>query len=75
MWKETEKDGYVLIEKEGGKTLEMQREDVPFDMERYVDSEGHTWDFGFGMDFSGVISDERTEKYGHRKVHAGEEAK
>lgn len=45
---------------------------MPFDMQCYVDSEGHAWDFGFGMNDSGVISDGRTEKYGHGKVQAEE---
>lgn len=49
------------------KTVEEQKEDVPFDMECYVDSEGHTWDFGFGMNYSSVIEDERTRKYGHQR--------
>lgn len=44
-------------------TVERQAEDVAFDMECYCDSEGHVYDFGFGMNFDGVIQDERTEKY------------
>ncbi len=44
-------------------TVEAQLEDVPRDMESYTDSEGNTYDFAFGMNWSGVISDERTEKY------------
>lgn len=44
-------------------TVEAQYEDVPRDMECYVDSEGNTYDFTFGLNWSGVISDERTEKY------------
>lgn len=43
--------------------VEAQREDVPRDMECYADSEGNTYDFGFGLSWSGPISDERTEKY------------
>ncbi len=46
------------------KTVELQAEDVPFDMECHVDSEGNTYDFGFGLNWSGVIKDSRTEKYG-----------
>lgn len=46
------------------RTVEEQKEDVPFDMECYVDSEGHRWDFGFGMNYSGVIRDERTKRWG-----------
>lgn len=47
-------------------TVERQKEDVPFDMECYVDSEGNVWDFGFGMNYSGKIEDERTEKYSYK---------
>ncbi len=45
------------------RTVELQKEDVPFDMNCHVDSEGNTYDFGFGLNWSGVISDERTAKY------------
>ena len=45
------------------KTVEEQKEDVPFDMIPYVDSEGHTYDFAFGMNWKGVIVDQRMEKY------------
>lgn len=44
-------------------TVEKQFEDVPRDMECYVDSQGNTYDFAFGLNYSGVIKDERTEKY------------
>src|SRR5699024_3907113 len=44
-------------------TVESQQEDVARDMEPYVDSEGNTYDFGYGINYSGVIQDERTEKY------------
>ena len=44
-------------------TVEAQYEDVPRDMECYVDSAGNTYDFGFGLNWSGVIQDERTETY------------
>lgn len=43
--------------------VEAQLEDVPRDMECYVDSDGNTYDFAFGLNWSGVISDERTETY------------
>jgi beta-glucosidase len=49
------------------KTVEKQKEDVPFDMICHVDSEGNTYDFGFGMNWSGVIKDARIEKYKVRK--------
>jgi beta-glucosidase len=44
-------------------TVEKQAEDVPFDMEPHVDSEGNIYDFGFGMNWSGVIKDDRVTKY------------
>ncbi|MCK0472299.1 glycoside hydrolase family 3 N-terminal domain-containing protein [Halalkalibacter sp. APA_J-10(15)] len=44
-------------------TVEAQYEDVPRDMESFVDSEGNEYDFTFGLDWSGVIQDERTERY------------
>lgn len=44
-------------------TVETQKEDVAFDMECYEDSQGHRYDFGFGMNFEGVIMDERTRRY------------
>ena len=45
------------------KTVELQKEDVPFDMTCHTDSEGNVYDFGFGMNWSGVIKDARTDKY------------
>ncbi|TAL71409.1 MAG: glycoside hydrolase family 3 protein [Bacteroidetes bacterium] len=45
------------------KTVELQKEDVPFDMTCHVDSEGNTYDFGFGLNWGGVIKDKRVEKY------------
>jgi beta-glucosidase len=45
------------------RTVEEQKEDVPRDMEPYVDSEGHAYDFGFGLSWSGVIDDARTARY------------
>lgn len=45
------------------KIVEEQLEDVPFDMVCHVDSEGHIYDFGYGMNWNGVIDDERVKKY------------
>ena len=45
------------------KTVETQKEDVPFDMICHTDSEGNTYDFGFGLNWNGVIKDARVEKY------------
>jgi len=47
----------------GMKTVEEQYEDVPRDMECYTDSEGNIYDFAYGLNWSGVISDERVGKY------------
>ncbi len=44
-------------------TVEAQFEDVPRDMECHVDSDDNTYDFAFGLNWSGVIQDERTAKY------------
>jgi beta-glucosidase len=33
-------------------------------MTPYTDSCGHTWDFAFGLNWSGVIQDGRVKKYG-----------
>ena len=43
--------------------VEAQLSDVPRDMECYVDAAGNTYDFAFGMNWAGVIDDERTQKY------------
>lgn len=45
------------------KTVEKQKEDLPFDMISYKDSEGHLYDFGYGMNWQGPIKDARTQKY------------
>ena len=45
------------------KTVETQKEDVPFDMTCHIDSEGNTYDFGYGLNWNGVIKDARVEKY------------
>jgi beta-glucosidase len=45
-------------------TVEAQFEDVPRDMKCHVDSDGNTYDFAFGLNWSGVIKDGRTAKYG-----------
>jgi len=48
-------------------TVEKQHEDVPHDMQCYKDSEGHVYDFGYGLNWKGVIKDARTEKYKSKK--------
>ena len=44
-------------------TVEAHCEDKPLDLEPYVDSRGNAYDFGFGLNWSGVIQDERTKRY------------
>lgn len=44
-------------------TVEQQMEDVARDMDCYTDADGHTYDFAFGMNWSGVIRDARVQKY------------
>lgn len=44
-------------------TVETQQEDVPHDMTPYQDDKGNQYDFAFGMNFSGVIQDERVSQY------------
>lgn len=43
--------------------VEAQDEDVPRDMECYVDADGNTYDFAYGLNWSGVINDERVQTY------------
>lgn len=47
-------------------TVECQNEDCFGDMECYVDSEGNTYDFAFGLNWSGQVKDLRYRRY-HRK--------
>lgn len=47
-------------------TVELQDEDIPHDMLCYTDADHHTYDFGFGLNWKGVIHDARTDKYVNR---------
>ena len=44
-------------------TVEAHAEDMPFDMEAYTDAKGNCYDFAYGLNWSGVIQDERMRKY------------
>ncbi len=44
-------------------TVEKQLEDVPRDVECYVDADSNAYDFGFGLNYAGKIEDARTAKY------------
>ncbi len=46
------------------RTVEEQYEDTPFDMEPHVDTQGNAYDFAFGLNWAGVIQDNRTARYG-----------
>ncbi|MDR1030770.1 MAG: glycoside hydrolase family 3 C-terminal domain-containing protein [Treponema sp.] len=44
-------------------TVEANQEDVGQDLTPYTDEMGNVYDFGYGLNYSGVISDARTAKY------------
>ena len=44
-------------------TVEQQYEDVPHDMKVYTDTQGNRYDFGFGLNWNGVINDDRVKRY------------
>ncbi|MCU0356323.1 MAG: glycoside hydrolase family 3 C-terminal domain-containing protein [Cyclobacteriaceae bacterium] len=44
-------------------TVEKQAEDVPYDLTVYVDDQNNAYDFGFGLNWKGVINDDRSKKY------------
>ncbi len=44
-------------------TVEKQKEDVPFDIHEYWDSEKNYYDYGFGLNWKGKIKDDRMEMY------------
>ena len=44
-------------------TVEAQYEDLPHDMQAFIDTEGNVYDFGFGLNWNGVIHDQRTKTY------------
>lgn len=43
--------------------VEAQNEDVPRDLECYVDADGNTYDFAYGLNWGGKIDDERVKTY------------
>ena len=45
------------------KTVELQNEDTPRDMDCYTDCDGNVYDFAYGLNWSGVINDWRVKKY------------
>ncbi len=49
------------------RTVEEQYEDTPHDMRCHVDTDGHVYDFAYGLNWGGVIQDERTQKYSKKQ--------
>lgn len=45
------------------RTVEEQCEDVPRDMRPYVDADGHAYDFAYGLNWAGVIDDDRVARF------------
>ena len=61
---ELEPNGLLVFQQPANmEAVEAQLEDVPRDMEVYVDAAGNAYDFAFGLNFSGVIDDERVATY------------
>lgn len=48
-------------------TVERHNEDTPFDLDCYTDADGNTYDFAFGLNWKGKISDARTAKYARKR--------
>ena len=44
-------------------TVEAHCEDLGFDYAVYTDAAGNSYDFGYGLNWSGRISDDRTRRY------------
>ena len=61
---QTEPNGLLVFQQAASmEAVEKQLDDVPRDIECYKDAAGNKYDFAFGLNWSGVIKDERTEKY------------
>ena len=60
----TEPDGLLIFQQPASmEAVEAQLEDVPRDLECYKDANGNTYDFAFGLNWSGVINDSRVTTY------------
>ena len=55
----------LLVEQQPAsmQAVEKEKEDVSRDLECYVDAAGNAYDFAFGLNWSGVINDERVATY------------
>ena len=45
------------------RAVEEQSEDAPHDMRCFVDADGNTYDFAYGLGWKGTINDKRTRRY------------
>ncbi len=52
------------------RTVEEHCEDLPSDIEPYADSCGNVYEFAFGLNWDGVIEDERTRAAKKRDVES-----
>lgn len=61
---EYEPNGLLVMQMPASmKAVEAQADDLPRDCEVYVDAAGNAYDFAYGMNWSGVINDERVATY------------
>lgn len=61
---EFEPEGLLPFQMPSGmRTVEEQFEDTPRDMEPHTDTAGNQYDFAFGLNWDGVINDERVADY------------
>ncbi len=64
LWGKAEPSGLLPVQlPRDMETVEAHCEDKPMDLIPYTDSMGNTYDFGFGLNWSGVIRDSRTKRY------------
>ena len=60
----TEPNGLLVFQQpKDMETVEAQLTDVPRDVTCYTDAAGNTYDFAFGMNWSGIIKDDRVSTY------------
>ena len=61
---QTEPGGLLIFQQPASMdAVEAQTDDVPRDMDCYVDADGNRYDFAFGLNWSGVIQDARVSTY------------
>ena len=52
------------------RAVENQCEDVAHDMKCYEDELGNVYEFAYGLDFNGVIDDDRVERYSVKELYS-----